>query len=89
MGIRFHRCKVGKRLDKPRKLLYFGQSWIDVIQQEMSERCLKTLAGETEIGMSSIGDEIVILGASATVLTYELGLFAPLAGEALYSSEIV
>jgi len=66
-----------------------GQSWIDVIKEEMSGRCLQILASETEIGMSSIGDDVVILGASALVLTYELGLFAPLAGEALYSSEIV
>jgi N-acetylglucosamine repressor len=66
-----------------------GQSWIDVIKEEMSGRCLQILASETEIGMSSIGDDVVILGASALVLTYELGLFAPLAGETLYSSEIV
>jgi hypothetical protein len=55
----------------------------------MSGRCLQILASETEIGMSSIGDDVVILGASALVLTYELGLFGPLAGETLYSSEIV
>ncbi|MCP4536044.1 MAG: ROK family transcriptional regulator [Chloroflexi bacterium] len=67
----------------------FGPSWIDVIKQEMSERCLTTLANETEIGISSIGKDIVILGASALVLTYELGLFAPSANEIQYRNGIV
>ncbi len=70
-------------------VMCFGPGWIDAIKQEMSERCLTTLADETEIGFSSIGEDIVILGASALVLTYELGLFAPLAGEIQYSDGIV
>ncbi len=67
----------------------FGQGWLDVIKQEMSERCLTTLANETEIKISSIGEDIVILGASALVLTYELGVFAPLAGEIQYSGRVI
>ncbi len=67
----------------------FGPGWIDAIKREMSERCLTTLSNETKIGISSIGKDIVILGASALVLTYELGVFAPLAGEIQYGNRII
>ncbi len=59
----------------------FGDVLLDRIRQEMVKRSLAMVAGETEIRMSSIGPNIVILGASALVLTDELGLFAPLARE--------
>lgn len=59
----------------------FGRAWLDKIRQEMVKRSLAMVAGETEVGISSIGPDIVILGASALVLTYELGLFAPLRAE--------
>jgi hypothetical protein len=39
------------------------------------------VARETELGMSTMGQEIVILGAAALVLARELGLFAPLPNE--------
>jgi predicted NBD/HSP70 family sugar kinase len=57
----------------------FGQSLLDVIRDEMLKRSLSVVATETEITFSSMGPDIVILGASALVLTPELGLFAPLA----------
>jgi glucokinase-like ROK family protein len=60
-------------------LVCFGDVLLDVIKQEMVERSLAVVASETEIGISSMGPDIVILGASALVLAYELGLLAPLA----------
>jgi len=56
----------------------FGEAWLETIQQEMVRRALEVVASKTEVGVSSIGPNIVFLGASALVLTYELGLFAPL-----------
>ncbi len=53
-----------------------GQALLDVVRQEMTRRSLAMVANETEIALSSIGSEIVILGASALVLNRELGLFA-------------
>jgi N-acetylglucosamine repressor len=53
-----------------------GQTLLDVIRQEMTRRSLAIVANEAEIVLSSIGSEIVILGASALVLNRELGLFA-------------
>jgi len=54
----------------------FGQVLLDAIRQEMIKRALPILVNETEIGVSSIDSDIVILGASALVLNRELGLFA-------------
>jgi N-acetylglucosamine repressor len=52
-----------------------GQILLDAIQQEMVKRSLAVLANEAQIDLSSMGSEIVILGASALVLNHELGLF--------------
>jgi len=57
-----------------------GQPLLDAIRQEMIKRSLAVVARETRLGISTIGPEIVILGAAAQVLTQELGLFAPLMG---------
>ncbi len=57
----------------------FDQPLLDVVRREMVSRSLTVVAGETDLGLSSMGPDIVILGASALVLTRELGLFAPLA----------
>ncbi len=54
-----------------------GQGWLDLIRQRALGSSLALVADETEIRVSSIGPDIVILGASALVLTNELGLFAP------------
>jgi N-acetylglucosamine repressor len=53
-----------------------GQALLDVVRQEMTRRSLAIVANEAEIVLSSIGSDIVILGASALVLNRELGLFA-------------
>jgi predicted NBD/HSP70 family sugar kinase len=57
-----------------------GQFLLDAIRQEMMKRSLAVVARETRLGISTMGPEIVILGAAAQVLTQELGLFAPLMG---------
>jgi predicted NBD/HSP70 family sugar kinase len=54
-----------------------GPSLLDVIRDEMVQRSLAPVARQTEVGMSSMGADIVILGASALVLTRELSLFGP------------
>jgi predicted NBD/HSP70 family sugar kinase len=53
-----------------------GSPLLEVVRQEMMKRALSIIAEEAEIGLSSIGSDIVILGASALVLNRELGLFA-------------
>lgn len=58
-----------------------GQSLLDVIRDEMIKRSLAVVASQTELDMSTMGPDIVILGASALVLTRELGLLAPLTDE--------
>jgi predicted NBD/HSP70 family sugar kinase len=55
-----------------------GQLLLDAIEQEMAKRSLSMVARETRLGLSTMGPDIVILGAAAQVLTNELGLFAPL-----------
>lgn len=57
-----------------------GPLLLDAIRQEMVKRSLSVVARETKLGISTIGPEIVILGAAAQVLTQELGLFAPFMG---------
>jgi N-acetylglucosamine repressor len=55
----------------------FGQDLLDAIRKEMSERCLPALAKDTEIRFVSLSSDIVLLGASALLMSNELGLFAP------------
>jgi glucokinase-like ROK family protein len=59
----------------------FGTLLLDVMRQEMLRRSLAPVARETQLGLSSMGPDMVILGASALVLTGELGLFAPLVNQ--------
>jgi N-acetylglucosamine repressor len=54
----------------------FGSLLLDAIRHEMANRSLSVIADEAEVGLSTIGSDIVSLGASALVLNRELGLFA-------------
>jgi len=54
-----------------------GQVLLDAIKQDIATRCLKAVAEEVELRTSSMGRHIVAVGASASVLIRELGLFAP------------
>ncbi len=53
----------------------FGPSLIDAIREEMVKRALPSLARSTEVGFVSLGSDIVLRGASALLLSHELGLF--------------
>lgn len=54
-----------------------GPLLLDVIQDEMGRRLLGLVASQTEVCMSMMEPDIVIVGASALVLTRELGLSSP------------
>lgn len=52
----------------------FGQPWLEAIRQEMLKRSLPMLAQRTQIEIGQLEPNVVILGASAMLLTRELGL---------------
>jgi predicted NBD/HSP70 family sugar kinase len=52
----------------------FGQLLIDPMREEMNRRTLPSLARASELGIASIGSDIVIQGASALILHNELGV---------------
>lgn len=52
----------------------FGRPLLESIVGEMSRRSLQALASETQVEVSSLGSDIVILGAAALLLSHELGL---------------
>jgi glucokinase-like ROK family protein len=52
----------------------FGERLLDPIRQELQHRSLAALAGETRVESTNLDANIVILGASALLLTNELGL---------------
>ncbi len=55
-------------------LARFGTPLLDAIRQEMTRRVLPTLAQDTEIELIDLRPEMVILGASALLMSQELGL---------------
>jgi predicted NBD/HSP70 family sugar kinase len=58
-----------------------GPLLLDVVRDEISRRVLGLVASQTEVSMSMMEPDIVIVGASALVLTRELGLSsAPASG---------
>ncbi|HEY0603935.1 MAG TPA: ROK family transcriptional regulator [Herpetosiphonaceae bacterium] len=52
----------------------FGALLLDAIQQEVNARALSLLVRDTEIELARVGPDAVMLGASALLLTSELGL---------------
>jgi len=52
----------------------FGQPLLEPIRQEMRQRSLVMLADQTYVGLSSLGQDIVLQGAAALLLANELGL---------------
>ena len=52
----------------------FGQALLEPIKQEIKRRSLPGLADETVVEITSLGDDIVILGAAALLLNRGLGL---------------
>lgn len=55
-------------------MTHFGQPWQEAASEEMRRRVLPTLANQTEILLSTLGPNVEVLGASALLLTHELGL---------------
>jgi N-acetylglucosamine repressor len=56
------------------RLAGFGTPLLDAIRQEMVRRVLPTLTQDTEIELIDLRPEMVILGASALLMSHELGL---------------
>ena len=52
----------------------FGEPLLEPIRQEMKQRAMAMLADETQVSLSRLGQDIVILGAAALLLTHELSL---------------
>jgi len=52
----------------------FGQLWLEAARQEMLKRSLAMLAQRTQMEVGQLEPNVVILGASALLLTRELGL---------------
>ncbi len=55
-------------------LARFGNTLVDPLRQEMGRRVQIAQADETVVGIATLGNDIVILGAAALLLAYELGL---------------
>jgi predicted NBD/HSP70 family sugar kinase len=52
----------------------FGEPLLQPIRQEMRQRSLAMLANQTYVGLSNLGQDIVLQGAAALLLANELGL---------------
>jgi predicted NBD/HSP70 family sugar kinase len=56
------------------KIAHANPLMLDAIREELTKRTLPSLARASEVGVTSVGSDIVILGASALVLQHELGV---------------
>jgi predicted NBD/HSP70 family sugar kinase len=52
----------------------FGEEWIDAVGDEARRRALGLLTADTEITFGGLAPNVVVLGASALLITRELGL---------------
>jgi len=52
----------------------FGQLLLDPMREELDQRTLPSLARASELGIASVGSDIVIQGATALILHNELGV---------------
>jgi N-acetylglucosamine repressor len=52
----------------------FGEPWLAAVRDEAQRRALTLLSSGVDIGISSITDNVTVLGASAMLMTNELGL---------------
>ena len=55
-------------------LARFGQPLVDVISQEMKRSAMAALADETNVHVSELGLDVVMLGAASLLLSNELGV---------------
>ena len=52
----------------------FGQPLLDVISQEVENRSLARMVSRTRVELASLGPDIVLLGAAALLVHYDLGV---------------
>ncbi|MGC9521432.1 MAG: ROK family transcriptional regulator [Anaerolineae bacterium] len=52
-----------------------GESFLEMIRTEIAQRSLTALAENTDVAFTNLGEDIVILGAAALLLTRELGVY--------------
>ncbi len=52
----------------------FGEEWLAAVADEARRRALTVLTGDTEIEFGRLSSNVVVLGASALLITRELGL---------------
>jgi N-acetylglucosamine repressor len=52
----------------------FGDAWLTAVRREAHRSALALLADETRIEVGRLGDDLVVLGAAALLMTRELGL---------------
>jgi predicted NBD/HSP70 family sugar kinase len=52
----------------------FGEPWLTVVRREAHRSALAILADETTVELGRLGDDLVVLGAAALLMTRELGL---------------
>jgi len=52
----------------------FGSALTDPIREQVSRGALPALASETQIEVSTLGTDVVLLGAAALILSRELGI---------------
>ena len=52
----------------------FGQLLLDPMQEELDKRTLPSLARASELGIASVGSDVIIQGATALILHNELGV---------------
>jgi glucokinase len=52
----------------------FGDAWLTAVRREAHRSALALLADETKIEVGRLGDDLVVLGAAALLMTRELGL---------------
>jgi len=56
------------------RITRYGRPWLEQIRLEMRQRSLAALANDTQVEISSLPQDVVVLGTSALLLTRELGL---------------
>ena len=52
----------------------FGEEWLAAVSDEARRRSLALLSGDTEIEFGRLTEDVVVVGASALLITRELGL---------------
>ena len=55
-------------------ITHFGEAWLEEIRNSMKQNALPVLAEQTQVNVSALNQDVVILGTSALLITRELGL---------------